>query len=268
MKKIITAILAGAAAFAASAFSTDTIAIKSAYLPKPDSVIVIVPDAAKTQKCPTVYMLNGYDGDYRQWTKIRPDMGKYADLYGMVLVMPSGMDSWYWDAPLDPKMKMESFITKTLVPYIDKKYPTLANRDKRAVVGLSMGGHGAMWLAANHPDIFGSAAAISGGVDVRPFPKRWKMSNWLGDKEKYPQNWESHTVANTVPKLKAGKINISLDCGSDDFFAGVNENLHKALLAEKVPHDYTSRPGGHSFAYWKNAIIYQLLFFNEAFNRK
>lgn len=268
MKKLITAFLAGIAAIGASAFSTDTIAVKSAYLPQPDSVVVIVPDAARTQKCPSVYLLNGFGGDYSQWTRIRPDLGKYADLYGMVLVLPSGMDSWYWDSPEDKKMQMESFITKTLVPYVDKNYPTISDRDKRAVAGLSMGGHGAMWLAGNHPDLFGSAAAISGGVDVRPFPNKWKMSTWLGDKDKYTQRWESHTVANLVPQLKEGKLNISLDCGSDDFFAGVNENLHKALLAEKVPHDYTSRPGGHSFAYWKNAIIYQLLFFNEAFNKK
>lgn len=268
MKKITLLLSSLVLAMSASAYRTETICLESKNLPAPDSVLVIVPDAASAAKCPSVYMLNGFGGDHRQWTMIRPDLGKYADLYGMVLVMPSGMDSWYWDAPADPQMQMETFITKELIPYIDSHYNTAADRDKRAVTGLSMGGHGAFWLAARHPELFSSAAAISGGVDIRPFKDNWKMKNRLGEKDKYPEQWEKHTVANMVPELKNGKLNLSIDCGADDFFAGVNKKLHEDLLAAGVPHDYTSRPGAHTFAYWKNAIIYQLLFFNEAFCRK
>ena len=57
------------------------------------------------------------------------------------------------------------------------------------------------------------------------------------------------------------------DCGSDDFFAGVNKNFHEELLKNKIPHDYISRPGGHSGAYWNNSVLYHLLYFNEAFKK-
>ena len=108
---------------------------------------------------------------------------------------------------------------------------------------------------------------MSGGVDIRPFPKSWNMPDRLGAKADYPQRWEEHTVVNLVPTLKPGMLNITVDCGTDDFFAGVNRELHRRLLDACIPHDYAERPGGHSHAYWANSIRYHLLFFNEVFRR-
>ncbi len=255
-------------ALSAMAFHTDTIQIRTKYLPKPDSVIVILPNAAKGRPCPTVYLLNGYSGNHKSWTQIRPNLGRYADLYGMILVMPDGQDSWYWDSPINPKMQMETFIIHELIPYIDTHYPTINKRQQRAIAGLSMGGQGAFWLAGRYPELFGSAAAISGGVDIRHFKARWGMKKLLGDPIRYKDNWETHTVANMIQEFKDAKLNLSIDCGTDDFFYEVNANLHKAFLEAQIPHDYTARPGGHTFEYWNNAILYQLLFFNEAFTRK
>jgi len=185
----------------------------------------------------------------------------------MVFVLPDGRNSWYWDAPADPRMQMESFITRELVPAMDAALPVRREASQRAITGLSMGGHGALWLAMRHPDIFGSAGSMSGGVDIRPFPKSWNMPDRLGAKADYPQRWEEHTVVNLVPTLKPGMLNITVDCGTDDFFAGVNRELHRRLLDAGIPHDYTERPGGHSHAYWANSIRYHLLFFNEVFRR-
>ncbi|MBP3536464.1 MAG: esterase family protein [Muribaculaceae bacterium] len=268
MNRTIMALCALLLTLSAAAYRTEKLRIETNLLPEADSVVVIVPDAAKTEKCPTVYLLNGYTGSHNQWTFIRPNLGEYADLYGMILVMPHGQDTWYWDSPVNGNVKMESFITKELVPYIDSHYPTIPSRDKRAITGLSMGGHGALWLAGRHPDIFGSASAISGGVDIRPFPDNWRMKDWLGKESENQARWDAYTVATMVDKLKTGNLNIGIDCGSEDFFAKVNEKLHSDLLAAGVPHDYTSRPGAHTNKYWKNAVIYQLLFFNEAFNSK
>ena len=130
-----------------------------------------------------------------------------------------------------------------------------------------MGGHGSFWLAARHPDLFGSMGSMSGGLDIRPFPKSWKMYTLIGDPAQKPERWEEYTVANLVSQIKANGQNITFDCGTDDFFATVNENMHKALLDAKVPHDYASRPGAHTFKYWANSILYHLLFFNEAFKK-
>ncbi len=257
-------------AVAASAFKADTVTVASKYLDTPMKVTVLTPDGAAGQRFPTVYLLNGFSGDYRAWTQTtEPRLGEIADRYGMVFVMPDGRDSWYWDSPVNSGLQMESFITKTLVPYIDSKFPTIPEVSKRAITGLSMGGHGSIYLAARHPEIFGSAGSMSGGVDIRPFPKSWNMSKLLG--KTYAEDaplWDSHTVATMVPQIKKAGINLIFDCGSEDFFAKVNADFHHALLDAGVPHDYTSRPGNHSHSYWRNSLKYHLLYFNEVFKKK
>lgn len=256
--------MAAIVACSASAFRADTISVATSNMPAPVNVKVIVPDG--NGPFPTVYLLNGYDGNHLQWNRTQPLLGEIADNYGVVMVMPDGQDTWYWDVPEKPELKMETFITADLVPYIDSNYPTVADRAKRAITGFSMGGHGAFWLATRHPELFGAIGSASGGVDIRDFPTNWNLASLLGTKAEHPERWEEYTVINLVPQIAENGQKIIFDCGSDDFFYGVNNNLHSALLEAKVPHDYISRPGGHTHPYWANAILYHILFFSEAFN--
>lgn len=269
MKRLFVFFVAAVAAMTAAAAVVDTLSVPASYVEGPMRVAVVKPDAAlKGQRCPVVYILHGYDGNYSSWLKVtRPDLPALADKYGMIFVMPDGRDSWYWDSPTDSSMQMESFFVRELVPYIDSILPTIPEPGKRAITGLSMGGHGALYLAMRHPDIWGSAGSMSGGVDIRPFPKSWKMERWLGAQDADPELWQQHTVAGLVDSLQPGAVNITFDCGNSDFFAKVNRELHQALLDRGIPHDYTERPGAHTHAYWANSILYHLLFFDEAFKK-
>jgi S-formylglutathione hydrolase FrmB len=107
---------------------------------------------------------------------------------------------------------------------------------------------------------------MSGGVDIRPFPDNWEMSNVLGKQSEYPDNWEKHTVMNQLHLLTPNSIKIIIDCGTEDFFYGVNVKLHNELLYRNIPHDFISRPGAHNRPYWNNAIKYQALFFADFFS--
>lgn len=261
--------LAAVAALSASAFRIDTVAVTGPGLAAPMPALVVVPDAASdTNPMPSVYVLHGYGGEYDNWLGHQPRIGELADAYGMIIVTPGVGNTWYFDAPGKPDQQVETFFTQSLIPYIDANYPTVKDRAKRAVTGLSMGGHGSLYLSGRHPDIFGAAGSMSGGVDFRPFPDNWKIKEILGPKEENESRWEANTVATMVPQLKAADLAIIVDCGADDFFADVNAQLHADLLAAGVPHDYYSRPGGHSWKYWNNAILYHLLYFNEFFNRQ
>lgn len=276
MKRLIIAVvLAFAMATASSATpksQADTVVIATSNLATPMKVTVIQPKQAlekdNDRRYPTVYLLNGFSGDYRTWPKMVGTLDSLANQYGMIFVCPDGRDSWYWDSPVDPKMQMESFFINDLVPYIDKHFPTINNPAQRAITGLSMGGHGALWLAIRHSDIFGNAGSMSGGVDIRPFPENWKMKQRLGEYDKNRQRWTDYTVAGIIPQLKKGQLNITFDCGTSDVFTKVNDQLHQTLLERGIEHDYTSRPGGHNQKYWKNSILYHLLFFNEQFKKQ
>ena len=239
-RSFLSLILLCACVFLTRAAVTDTIVVPSANIPVAAKVTVITPDAAAddTARFPAVYMLNGYGGDNTSWTKIRPDLGALADRYGMIFVLPSGLDSWYWDSP-----------------------------SRRAITGLSMGGHGAFWLGLRHPDIWRNIGSMSGGLDIKPFPNRWTMKDKLGTIEQYPDNWVNYSAISLIPSVQPGTFNITFDCGIDDFFAEVNRDMHRALLKAGIAHDYTERPGAHTMQYWGNSILYHLLFFNEAFSK-
>ena len=138
----------------------------------------------------------------------------------------------------------------------------------RAITGLSMGGHGALYLAIRHPGLFGNAGSMSGGVDMRPFPGSWDIARRIGDIQSHSKNWESMSVINMVEQMQKEPPNLMIECGTEDFFYHVNLQLHQKLVALKIPHDYVERPGSHTWDYWSNAVGYQLFFFSRHFNKK
>lgn len=267
-KNLLLPVFALLAVLPGIAARVDTVALATKFVqPSPVKATIIVPDKASTERCPTVYLLNGFGGDYRSWSIICPRLPELADCYGMVIVMPDGRDSWYYDSPVDGGMQMESFIVKELVPYVDANYPTVAEAGKRAITGLSMGGHGGLYLGIRHPDVWLTAGSTSGGVNIEPFTAKWKLAERLGPYEGNEEVWRANTVINMLDQIKPG-MNVIFDCGTEDFFAGVTVDLHERMLAKGIPHDYISRPGTHCSAYWANSVLFQLLYFNEIFSRQ
>lgn len=249
----------------------DTVQVFSASMHKNVPCVVIRPDAYrhKRQHFPVVYLLHGYSGNYRDWITKVPVLKQYVDRYQLIIVCPDGAyGSWYLDSPVDSSFRYETFTAKELVSYVDTHYHTIPDRMHRAITGLSMGGHGAMFLALRHKDEYGAVGSMSGGVDIRPFPNNWDIKKRLGDIETHRDNWEKYTVINLADSLKDGELKIAFECGTKDFFLKVNRNLHKKLLDMGIAHDYTERPGVHNWAYWSNAIPYQLLFFHRFFEKK
>ena len=265
MRKLI---LCGALAWMVSwlfAAQVDTLSVTSESMRKGIKTIVIVPDVAKERACPTVYLLHGFGGNYKTWLQIKPELPRIADRMGFVFVCPDGAGSWYWDSPRNPDVRYETFISTELVRFVDARYNTIKERSGRAITGLSMGGHGAMWNAIRHSEVFGAAGSTSGGLDIRPFPKSWEMYKQLGARDEHPDVWDTHTVINLVPGLENGRLALIVDCGYGDFFFDVNQKFHEALLERGIDHDFLVRPGEHNNTYWRNSIDYQLLFFQKYF---
>ncbi|WP_300598131.1 alpha/beta hydrolase-fold protein [Niabella sp.] len=248
------------------AAKVDTLEVYSASMKKNIKTCVVLPDGyTKAKKYPVVYLLHGYSGSYAYWPGVKGAQAG-ADRYQMILVCPDGgYGSWYWDSPVDPSFQYETFVSGELVAWVDKNYATMASPKSRGIAGLSMGGHGALYLAIKHPDVFGATGSMSGGVDIRPFPNNWDMAKRLGKYRDNPERWEKNTVINMLYLIEPKTLKIIIDCGTEDFFYKVNENLHQELLLRNIPHDYITRPGGHTSTYWQNAIYYQLLFMDRFF---
>lgn len=250
--------------------TVDTVQTYSPSMKKNIKAVVVRPDAyASAKELPVVYLLHGYSGNYSDWVIKAKGFEKAADLYQMIIVCPDGgYGSWYWDSPVDSSFKYETYVATELVAWIDSRYKTVKDRSGRGITGLSMGGHGALYLALRHQDVFGAAGSMSGGVDIRPFPKNWDMAKRLGSYASQPQNWERNTVINLLHLLTPNSLSLLIDCGTEDFFYGVNQNLHEQLRYRNIPHDFISRPGAHNWEYWKNAVHYQLLFMDTYFQKR
>lgn len=250
------------------AATVDTVETFSPSMNKKIKAVIITPNQyAAGKEFPVVYLLHGAGDNYTGWISKAPKIKDYADQYGLIIVCPDGnKTSWYFDSPEDSSWKYETYVADELVKWVDKNYKTIRNRTGRAITGLSMGGHGGLYLSFRHQDVFGAAGSMSGGVDIRPFPNNWDLSKRLGTYAANQQRWEENTIVNMLHLLTPKSLALIIDCGVDDFFYQANENLHKKLLERNIPHDYITRPGIHNWPYWANAIKYQLLFMSDYFN--
>lgn len=248
----------------------DTVSIPSKAMGRNYKCVVIMPDSYrqdtdKSKGYPVVYLLHGYGGWYSNYITRLPDIVQYADQYQLIIVTPEGKDSWYIDSPVDDSMKFETYVGTEIPAWIDDHYATIKDRKARAITGLSMGGHGGLFLGWRHADIFGACGSMSGGVYLRPFPKNWQLSKRLGDTVRKAENWEKYSVVNIIEEKPLDSLAIIIDCGSDDFFFAVNNMLHEKMMRLKIPHDYIVRPGAHNWDYWRNALRYQFLYFHQYF---
>ena len=255
---------------------TDTISIYSKAMKQSFKCVVIKPSVKKKDKdpFPVLYLLHGWSGWYSNWIVKVPELQAWADESRIMIVCPEGgYSSWYFDSPIDSSMRLETYIGIEVPAYIDSHYSTINNRSARAIAGLSMGGHGALFIAMRHPELFGACGSMSGGVDLNDSRNRFDVYKRIGDTIKYASNWINYSVLNTVVDYKRRIENkkdsmlMIIDCGVDDFFFQGNQRLHKKMIDLKIPHEYIERPGNHSWMYWKNAVRYQLFYFRNFFYR-
>lgn len=253
-----------------SASSVDTVSIYSNSMHRNIKCVVIKPDTYKNKKnrYPVVYLLHGHADYYWGWVTKVPAIKNYADQLQMIIVTPDGgFNSWYFDSPIDSTSQYETHISKEVVEYTDAHYRTIADRKHRAINGLSMGGHGAFYIALRHPDLFGAIGSMSGGFDFRPFPNNWQIKEKIGDITTNADEWNKRSIVNMIEQCPKDSFSIIFDCGINDFFFDANQQLHEKMIKLKIPHDYIQRPGQHDWPYWTNAIQYQLVFFKKFFDK-
>jgi len=271
MKRILACLILTSVVCTSDAATVDTISIYSAAMKKDFKCVVIKPDIKQRRNIalPVVYLLHGYSGWYSNWIIRVPELKKYADQYRIMIVCPDGgYSSWYFDSPIDSTMKYETYIGKEVPDYIDAHYATIKNRKARAITGLSMGGHGALFLAFRHSETFGACGSMSGGVDLNYSRNKFDIMKRIGDTISHADNWKKYMVMNVIENYPKDSLAITVDCGiSDELYTEANRNLHQKMLRLNILHDYAERPGRHNWDYWRNSIQYQLLFFRKYFDR-
>jgi S-formylglutathione hydrolase FrmB len=261
----------------------DTIVIPSKVMNKEYKAVIVLPAsyANNNKNYPVLYLLHGGYGHFDDWILKTPDrtlVPRLADQYNFIIVMPEGeIFSYYLNSPVAKESQFETYVSKEVIEKIDSSYRTIKDRKGRAITGLSMGGYGALYLSTLHPDLFCAAGSMSGALN--PDMNNWKLApdmaknikkafeDILGPIETNQQRYADVSILNMADKIKAANIQLIFDDGVDDFLIEANRELHRKLVANDTPHDYSERPGQHTWLYWQNSLPYHALFFANVFKQ-
>jgi S-formylglutathione hydrolase FrmB len=259
------------------ASKVDTVQIPSAAMNKTYKAAIALPDSYYKSKkdFPVLYLLHGGFGHYNDWLLKTPDkmlVRNLADQYNMIIVMPEGeIFSYYMDSPVDTNSKFETYTVKEVIPFIDSKYRTVKEKKGRVITGLSMGGYGSLYLSTRHPDLFAAAGSMSGALDPNMTtwnltPERFNGLTKQLDKIMGPMTADSYlaySVVNMADQIRKNGLPIVMDIGVEDFLLEPNRELHRRLVYNHTQHNYTERPGGHTWEFWQDALPSQLLYFSK-----
>ena len=214
------------------------------------------------QRVRIVYLLHGLGRDFREWS----EWSSIAELAakGYVLVMPEGGASFYVNSAMVPQDRYEDFITHDLIGDAEKGLPRPVEPLDRAIVGVSMGGYGAIVLSLKHPGLYGFAGALSPPVEVtaRPF-RLLKLSNSLGFRRVFGPAGSATRIADDPfmleRKAEAGRTTfLFLSAGESEPLLEPIKRFEVLLQARNISHEFRTQPGGHDWAQW-NAQLPELI---------
>jgi S-formylglutathione hydrolase FrmB len=271
--------------------------IRSEILKKDMPYSVYLPDGynISSRSYPVLYLLHGMTGNHTDWVII----GEVNRIAGesiaggrapeMIIVMPDGLNDAFYINNYDQTILWEDFFYNEFIPQIEKKYRIQANRNARAIAGLSMGGYGSLYHAMKHKDMFKACYAMSAAVlEVEPlkegekqsdFSRNFNLKTWgPNNVEGLPENYKAHSVQEMVKAMEeykepAGSMfgappglpKIMIDCGDDDFLLKQNTNLVYIMKEKKIPFEFRVRDGGHTWEYWRTALDLAMEFIGNAF---
>jgi len=260
-------------------------------------VRVLLPSgyAGGRRRYPVLYLLHGGADDYRSWTD-KGEAERLTEGLPLIVVMPNaGQGGWYTDwfnngAGGPPSW--ERYHVQQLIPWIDRRYRTVAQRGGRAIAGLSMGGFGAMSYAARHPGLFVAAASFSGAVDTNTpelvAPTVIDSISMLdgggpgalwGPRASEEVRWRGHNPWDLAENLRGLSLTVRTGNGqaggpygggpADPLEIAVHDmgvSFHERLEALGIPHvwdDYGA--GGHTWPYWVRGLGQTLPSITESF---
>jgi S-formylglutathione hydrolase FrmB len=236
-------------------------------------------DGEKTRRYPLLYFLHGLGDDEQMflhsggWNLIE-DLWEQKQVGEFLIVTPAAGASFYINA-LGGKERYEDFFLREFMPEIERRYRSEPGRGKRGIAGFSMGGYGALRMAFDHPELFGSVSAHSAALmeklpDIRVGGGEQSPGmRLLGDVFGSPPDrafWDRNNPLTLAKTAKMTGLKIYFDCGADDgygFNAGA-EALDRALSSRHIPHELHLYPGGHDWEYFAAHLPASLEFESRA----
>lgn len=283
MKKLIIYFFVSLIAFAASAQNSKIVtdSISSKKLGCEQKYNVYLPAGYKaTESYPVIYLLHGLYGDYTNWVNsghaksVADELIASGELVPAVIIMPNAGDNdvhsyqnGYFNVQDWP---YEDFFFDEFLPEVERKYHCGGEKGLRAVIGLSMGGGGAIVYAQRHPRLFSSAYGMSAWLDNEsdqvntPTQEGSKLRlTALSVRDHSALRFLDKADPSTLDALRT--VHWFLDCGDDDFLLQLTLDLHMKMRKAGVKSELRVRDGGHTWEYWHSALPTALPFASRNF---
>jgi enterochelin esterase-like enzyme len=220
------------------------------------------PEAAK-RRYPVVYLLHGWpgsDGNLFQLAKAAVSADTLiaeGKMPGTILVCPNGsgpglLGRSLWVNGADTTRRLEDFVVKDLVGWVDANYRTVDSASCRGIAGISDGGLAAVNLTFHHPDVFGACAAHSADFVIE---QTFSTGGIIGNGPEAKRIVEENSPALYVERDQwAERVRghvIYIDCGTADESIEGSRRFHEQLTTLGIAHEYHEYPGSHTWGYWR-----------------
>ncbi len=217
-------------------------------------------DTHPRKRYPILYLLHGSNDTPAGWTMagcanyILDNLIAEGRAEPMIVVMPFG-HAVPFTAPMDQQTNnsalFEEYLRKDVLPGMEQRYRVAPGRERRAIIGLSMGGGQALQTGLDHLDQFSVVGAFSSAIP-RDFENRYQS---LLD-----------NPAETNRKLKL----LWIGCGRQDTAFDRNQKLSDLLAAHHIEHTFRATPGAHTYTIWRQYFseVAPLLFHNNSSRKK
>ena len=267
---VLLAVIAGPVVAAnAQRASVETVHFQSKLINASLPYHVILPPgyrASATTRYPVLYLLHGWVGHYGDWVT-RTNVAEYAAQYRLIVVTPEGNNGWYTDSATVASDKYETYLLQELIPDVQRRYRTIESRYGRGIAGLSMGGYGALKFGLKAPGTFAFAASLSGALaaptwtaddpELKPFTSIYdSLAAAFGSRDS-PQR-KANNIFEILRGVSTSRVAalpyFYFDCGTEDLFLPVNEQLAALLSEKKIAHEFRELPGNHGWPYWDQQI--------------
>ena len=240
-------------------------------------------DTNKDMSYPVLYLLHGMNDTNKGWYErghvkdVMDQLTASGEVEPMIIVTPDAGGAVMenkWNGYFDMKgWNYEEFFFTEFLPMIEKEYRIKADKQHRAIAGLSMGGGGCTSYAQRHADMFAACYAMSAflhmgaeGVDAQKVAEGDKMALLMDAAHRlscvdYVKN------ADEERKKALRTVKWFVDCGDDDFLFDCNLDFYQAMRKAQIPCQLRVRDGGHTWEYWHSALYTALPYFSRIFGK-
>lgn len=269
--------------FPQSRVLTDT--IESKVLNAKRAYTIFLPqsfDVDKTRQYPVLYLLHGMWENNSVWASrghvkdVMDRLTASGEACEMIIVSPDaggGDPNVYQNGYFDmPGWKYETFFYTEFLPFIEKKYRVIGDKQHRAVAGLSMGGGGATCYGQRHADMFCAVYAMSALMSI-PEQGAARFDDPNGKLAILTRSVIENSCVDYVAQAdEARKAQLRtvawyVDCGDDDFLLDRNIEFFQAMRRAGIPCQFRVRDGGHDWEYWHSALYQCLPFVTRMFKQ-